>query len=450
MKNKKFKFWIVGSSIFFLSIFAFFSPIWYDDACHSLVILGILNTGQESFPTGNNTYFTDSLLITVGPIWNGILTLWSYFLSWNLYLLRIPTVIISTIFLYFIYQNTENQFNKNRGIFAFLFVFANIQFLTYGSQVLGEVPAMFFICLSLKYLSDFLANFTNKNLFFAVLFANLAILTKEYIALPIGLTFFILLFQIPKEKSLFFMISGISLLLGPIFYYYLKFSSLESFIEFWNLKLKYSEEFFNSSGEGLRFILFKPLISLGFLASWIQFLFHYSKPQLPYFIFFNIQLILFLIGAGYDRFAIFLIPISAFYLADWAHFFWKNSKNQLKKSLFVCVFSILFVQNSVFKIFYLLSKNKNHLELEIVDFIKKENKPAFSFELNIVAFAPNLIQTSGYPPCLNEIQPQMELKPQTLYIFGPYSDTEFIHKLDESRLKIVYKNDLYRVGIIIQ
>ncbi|MEM7041139.1 MAG: glycosyltransferase family 39 protein, partial [Bacteroidota bacterium] len=267
-----------------LILSAIYSDVWYDDAGHFLVVQQLAETGSACYPVDLAGGFCDpaSAYITMGPALNYPLAGWMQMFGMGMGTARILMLLLSVLTLgAFIWMG--RQVVQERKVFwAALLVVGNIQFMTYGAQVLGEVPMLGWLFLGLGLCLRGLEKERSGMIVLAGLSWGLAILTKEYIAVPLAVSMFIwmaILGMKGKWKPVFALFgAGLAVILLVVGWYLIRTGGLKGLVEYMAVRQSYGSEFFALNfSESMRFLLWKPLIALGSVALLVKLYFQ-RKP----------------------------------------------------------------------------------------------------------------------------------------------------------------------------
>ncbi|MDW8334317.1 MAG: hypothetical protein RMM53_08895, partial [Bacteroidia bacterium] len=274
------------------------------------------------------------------------------------------------------------------------------QFSVYGSQTLGEVPALGWMLWGLYFLETRPA--------IAGTCFGFAGLCKEYTAVPLAA---MLLFHAIKKSFKSALTAGAIAGTLVALYYASKFDDMDLLADYWRKKSGYGREFlaFDFS-EPLRFLAFKPLILLGSVA-----LIYRNTPNLT--VLHTALSVCFLISAGYDRFGLWLIPGAAVGIAPFARFFFE--KRPLATALVVL---LLFVQKTPFLMIQRILYAPNEEEKRVATFVRDAR--VFTYELPLVLFAAK-VRLPRHPPALSHLEPPPVISSDEYFVAGPYAQTEY-------------------------
>lgn len=340
------------------------SPVWYDDAGHYLVAKAWAETGEWCYPVvAEDGRITECIqgspFITMGPAlaWPGAMILKAF--RGGMTSLRVFMVLLSLLVLCVFYGWTKALLNESKAFWATLIVVGNIQFVTYGAEFLGEIPMLGWLFAGLWMLKNWVVDGKGwANAVLALILLEMAILTKEYIAPVIGAGLFLggLWLVLKGEKRMGLKTLLFSVLLGvfSLACLIIAYGGWQGFQSALAQRASYSEEFFLLSGEPWRFLVFKPFIWLGAIALIVKLRLRRSPVDILLAAVFAMQVLWFVISAGFDRFGFQLIYIPAIYLAEFAAFGWnwwaeKGRHKSLKRMLILAAILIPGWQQSLLR-----------------------------------------------------------------------------------------------------
>ncbi len=416
-----------------LCLTSLITPYWYDDTGHSLVVYQLFKTGLWAFPKeypNITDYELHSTMISVGPALHYPTSWFILIFGWNFYYLKLVMVFINSFFVLIFYKFSQDFFHNRSYIFALIIGILNVQFMIYGSQYLGEVVMSQWILWGIY--CQFLVLFKNKSRFYFVvsqLCFYAAILTKEYVALPLGLYLvftWIYLSYYQKKWLNPLLFQGLTLPIASIVFYYLEFQNFTDFLHYWNLKKDYQAEFLSYSLEPFYFILKKPVILLGFMAMLTKLLIKRKSEDIFFTIFQTLLMFFFLLSKGFDRLGWILIPISALYLSEWIQFLWNFiAKTSFQKMILGIILLLFFSQNAVNPYYWKSKWNKKEtLKLLASKIQSSYIEQIFTYEVEIIPYLDNVsIKTTGVPPVSSK-RIQTELK-EKYFLVGEYAKTEY-------------------------
>ena len=212
-----------------LGLSAALMPPWYDDACHWLVARTLAHTGETAFPLVSDMTHTDpdSRFVTVGPAVNYPVAGWMAVFGDDFRTVRILMSGLAVGVLVALFMLARAVLHSAKAVWAVILLSGSVPFMTFGSQLLGEGPMLLYLLLGLWAL---LRNSEIRwcDALLAALAFNLAILSKEYIALPLGLTvLFGFVHALVKHEESWYKYLAIGLLLpiGVALHYNLRFDS---------------------------------------------------------------------------------------------------------------------------------------------------------------------------------------------------------------------------------
>jgi len=420
-----------------LCLTSFITPFWYDDVGHSLLVFQLLKNGKWAYPMefpSLNSYELNSMMITMGPALHYPVTGFCSLFGCVFYTLRCFIIFFNAFFPIVLFHFSEKFFNKNSKFFSAILLLMNIQFLVYGSQYLGEIFMMLMIILGLYFQLLCLKNDQSFLFLVSQIFFYIAILTKEYIALPLGLylLFSWIYWSITQKKFSFpLFLQGFFLPIASIIWYFFHFKNFDIFLDYWNLKSDYQSEFLYVGKEAFQFILKKPLILLGFFALLLKVAIKRNPFDVSLMIMQSNLILFFLLGRGYDRMGFLLVPISCLYLAEWIQFLWNFvAKNIYQKIFLLSIIIILFAQNTINPWYWKNHWNKNQKLSQISQKIKHSNiREFFTYEIEILPYLKDIeVKTTAIPPVSHHrIKEKIKEK---FFLVGEYAKTEYFNTWD--------------------
>ncbi|MBX3102982.1 MAG: glycosyltransferase family 39 protein [Bacteroidetes bacterium] len=430
--------WAAGIPVLGLLAFGLSSSVWYDDACHYLVVHTLANTGLEAFPLEPAAQRWDphSLFITVGPAANYPTAALMQVLGSGMGTARLSAGLFAATTLFFLWHTGHRQFrHHSTGLWAALLLGSNVQFLTYGSQYLGEPFVLGWLGLGIWAAAHWMQHPRLLTGILAWTGFTGAILSKEYIALPLGLSLLcvLVLFVLHKDKRWkSWGILCLLLPLGSLLYYGLRFHNLADLMTYWNLKRNYSEEFWVFQWRtALAFIACKPLIWLGTLALIVRVYIRHRVWDTWLLALQGFLLLGYVASAAFDRFGLLLLPIPALYLAEWLAAIWARwvsnpyaRKPRMAGTLLVCTCLLLFMQRTPLQLYHHLSATEDTLAC-----LKEKVAPGsafFTYDLQVV---PHLMDRHWrlpvFPPSSWQQEAPLALRIGEQLVAGPYAFTEY-------------------------
>lgn len=416
------------------------SAVWYDDACHYLVVHTLATVGLEAFPVWPTGGVWDrlSLFITVGPAANyptaGLMQL----LGPYMWVARLSAGLFAGAALLGLWHLGRHHFrHTHTGIWAVLLLGLNVQFATYGSQYLGEPFLLGWLLLGISSMALWLKRPALHWLLLAMLGCNGAILSKEYVALPLGLSLLTVLAVLlwhrdPRARGWLWLCA--TLPLGAVLYYLLRFDSLETLQAYWSLKRNYSEEFWVFQWRtALGFVALKPVIWLGMLALAVRV---YVRRRLLDGWLLALQgwlMLGYVASAAFDRFGLLLMPIPALYLAEWFAAIWARGVQQPYARYPVATalgllasLAVLAMQRTPLMLWH----HWQQRQAPTVPCLAQSLQPHhayFTYDLQLV---PHLMdrpwRLPTYPPSSWTHEPPLHLRPNELLLAGDYAHTEYM------------------------
>lgn len=445
--------------VFVLLIVAvFIFPIWYDEAGHFIVLENWLNGNGDAFTVDSATknFDRNSGLITMGFANKTLAFAVAKIFGLSITVLRFLSFSFSFGLILVLWKLYKSLF-PNKQFFWFLLIFGfNIQFLSYGTQFVGEPAMLFFLFTGIFFQIRFLQSEKTILAILAFIFFQFSILSKEYIAITIGLSLFISflrsLFLKNKKQSLVFLVQGFLLPIGVLLWYFWKFDGINGAFAFLESRLDYSSEFFAMNfTESPRYLLFKPQILLGILAILLRLRFQMNDSQRFLAIFQMIFFILFLFSAGYERFGYQLLFISGIFLSEFLPFIYKRHLHNIFAKITFSVFIFALFSQNTFTIFYQKLSNlseKNQSEKNLVQTLEKQKiKQIFTYEHQIYPFLLKKINFRSSPlsPHSSERCQPLMLKTGEVFVEGEFAKTEFPNCYNTKSWKKIYANQAYTV-----
>lgn len=426
-----------------LAGYALTTPVWYDDAGHYLVSKAWAHTGEMAYPSKmvDGTVveaIPHSPFITLGPniAWPGMWLIRQF--GGEMMPLRWMMVVFSLLAIWKYFAFAEKLTRTAKAGVASLMVLGSIQFLSYGSQFLGEVPMLAGMFAGLYFMVLYFSEAGKPwHLWASFPFWIWAFVTKEYFILPIGLGIILALglFLWAKEgkhaRSVFVMGAGILGLF--LVWQWAKWGSYAALKAGWESRGSYSHEFFGwGFAETLPFLLKKPIIWLGAIAHIYKVRIRRDARDRFLLGIFLGQLLWFLASAGYDRFGFQLYFIPAIYLSEFVVFAWEwIGKNPSGKWLRRIGLGVLVLgaawQKSLPELGRRLieGEQRNAAELAVADFVA--GKTVFTFDQQVVPFITSgtvflntVVPSNGANCVLPEGLPE-----GYVYVEGEYGRTEF-------------------------
>lgn len=433
--------WLIG--LCGLIYFAFAKDVWYDDACHYLTGYTLATTGIEGFPNTPHQADTHSLFITVGPAVNYPLAGLMCLLSADMLVARAGMVLYSAVALLLLGLLGRLLFRyRAAAAWAVLLLGVNVQFLTYGSQYLGEGGVVLGLLAGSYGLLLWHQSGRAGWWLLGLLGFWWAILSKEYVAAPLGLallayTGHYLWHRLPGRRGLVLMC--LLLPLASVVYYTLRFDSWVQLTDYWALKSRYSEEFWVWNWPvTLHFLAGKPLIWLGTAALTVRVRIQRRERDMWLLLVQTMLLLWYLAGIGYDRFGMLLLPIPALYVAEWLAAIWRRLAQYpvqwgrtWRMAVLALAAGLFFAQRTPLLLLGLQPMNEQEDNCPLSD---KKVGPYFTYDLQVV---PHLMNTCGdwrlpvYPPSSWQMEPKLQLKPGETLLYGPYAETEYFVRLPE-------------------
>lgn len=409
MKNSVRVGWYFILAIFLLGWAAWAVPFWYDDVCHSLVLFSLVQQKQWAYPTlfplSAEHLAPHSTMITIGPVPHYLFSLIFNFFPLSFENIRIVAVLLNAFTTLLLYKFHRSFFKPYAWQFAVLIILSNLQFIVYGSQYVGEIFLMQLTFWGIYHFLLALQKMNTNHLLFAQLFFYAAIFTKEYIFMPMALFLAIICLLLFIQNNHFYQKIIFQLLTLPLplaIWYFFRFQSINEFLQYAQLKSDYQKEFLSFSWLPLKFILSKPIITLGTLLLIIKALLKKQKIDCFLLIFQTLLFMQFILSQGFDRLGTILIFIPAFYLAEWLAFVWHFvCKNDYAKALFILIFLVVFGQNT-FNPYFWINKIKQDAVLTQLNHRLQEHNVSeiYTFEVGVIPYLKNIkVHTTDITPC---------------------------------------------------
>ena len=348
-------FLVFGLLLTGLLISAFYSPVWYDDAGHFLVAKEAANGHGICYPLDSNGKCAEnSPFITMGPALTWPIAAWMAVFGVGMLKARLFMVLLALGVGWILWRLTKLLGNADKGLVAVGIIGLNIQFLTYGAEVLAEVPMMGMIMLGLLFLLRWQQE--EKPIFagLGLLAFLIAVAIKEYAILPLSLALLLWwLFALigkRKAKGIFFL--GLSFAVAQCLLMVVLHGGYQGFVSYLAARSSYGSEFLAFNWIlSLKFLILKPLFWLGTAAIFLKWRIKRRSEELPMLAMQLAWLIFFLLSAGYDRFGFLLLFIPAIYLADFAPYLWKEAgrnpkSGKLKRVVLIMLGLVIFSQQT--------------------------------------------------------------------------------------------------------
>ncbi len=428
---------------------AWLRPVWYDDAGHYLVIRQGLETGDFCHPTdlALSNCSVDSPFITLGAPLNHAHALWMTCFGEGMGTARILTIFFTFLGFWALFELVRFSFSVQKAFWTLLLLMGNIQVLTYGSQVLGELPMLAGLLAGVCCFFRWRQSGSWLWGILAILAWIWAVFCKAYIALPIAFalgTWLLIsvLRRDPKVKGTFIisLLWGLGLMAGLIF----EQGGWTGFQGFLQDRGSYSNEFFTFDFvEALRFLGLKPLFWLGTLACLVRIYFQRRAEdiflgciQLGLFLFF-------ICSAGYDRFGFQLLFIPAIFLSEFCLSLWKRWQGKWAlKGAFILGFILLFVQQTPL---IMLKDWPGRLVIE--ENWRGKWDPSgengmnsiFTYDQHYALMARRNFRLPVVVPSNKLNCEKLSLRSGEWLAAGPYAFTEYQNCIPWDRLELVYK-----------
>lgn len=414
------------------------SPVWYDDAGHFIVVREALLGNGFCYPAATGCD-PDSPFITLGHPLNRIYAAFMGLFGESIFVGRICTILFSLAAAGAIGELARRFFSPSKAVWALLLLIGNIQLLSYGAQILGEMPMM--ACLLWAILAHVQWYETGKWMWAGLVPLLLfgAVMCKAYIAVPIALAWAIwllaLLFRHEKKIFLRTLLQGAVWGLGLVAYFILEQGGWRGFLDFLEARSSYGSEFFAFDfAEALRFLLLKPLFWLGTGALALRL--RIKRRGLDFFLAsFQFALLLtFLLSAGYDRFGFLLLFLPAIYFAEFMHAAWERMGRKWALRMgFLTLAALAFYQQTplIYGQRLLHPEQVNAAEREIVEqALSRHNGSGRSlvvhtYDQQLVPFLPEKVEfrlPAAVPSNAENCRP-LAVQPGEMFIEGEYART---------------------------
>lgn len=312
---------------------ALWTPVWYDDAGHFHVAQEVAETGQYAYKLNSATGEKDpaSQYISMGPVLTEPAAVLISFFKADVMSLRWMVVILTLAMLVLWLRLGSQLTSPVKAFWALVLVAGNIQLLTYGAEFLGETPMLLFFFLGCG-LQVRAVQKGNKISFLLAAVAWLgAVLVKESILLPLG--FGLLLWMIwaaVKGRWSWLLVAagqGLFLVAGVLVWYMMSAASGMGLMAYLEKRSTYSGEFLSLDWRvSLPYLAMKPLIWLGGIAIAVKVRVKKQPADVLMGCLFLAQLVLFVLGSGYDRHGFQLLFIPAIYLAEFVTLLWTRAR----------------------------------------------------------------------------------------------------------------------------
>jgi len=403
----------------------------YDEVGNYLPAWNYVDYGKYAFTVQSpDTFNSTSPFITIGAYVGYSLVLFCSYLGSEWHIARLYTYLHTVLLLCFVYLLVKKYFNKKIALLACTVLMLNSIFITYSTRIMGEIPALMGCFLGFW---AYLHGKEKKQFWWYTLaFAGfqISILSKEYFAILIGLTlFFTWIFQDKCRFSPAFWL-GLTLPLVIIMWYFFHFQDIHLIQTYFKERQIYRIEFFAWKLDALQWLIFKPLIWIGYILHSIKCYIQKRHTDIFLWIFQTLYLFLFLVSIGFERFGIGLCIISSIYTAEFLYGLYSiPAITKVQRVMIYSLFVVLLIQKSP----YLLWKNPE--KKPVLPLQNYENKVLHTPELSLIPLiVKNSYQIPLYPPAkfkpknydnnaVHIIQSQY-MKADVL-ILGEYARTEY-------------------------
>ncbi len=421
-----------------LVLSAYTTPVWYDDAGHFLVIDTALQTGQMGYPAYWGVDM-DSPFITLGRPLNETYRLWLGLWGGGMAAARGLSILFSLAAAWAFWRYGRDLKGATKATWALWIMVGNVQWVTYGAQLLGEGPMLLGVFGGMAALAQWKKDGQVGWAALGGLAWWWAVNCKAYIALPLGLAVGGMAVWSFGKKDLREM--GRWLLFGAIWTLAVVAGWIQEqggwaeFVHYLEDRQSYGNEFFVfAPTEALRFLLFKPLFALGILAMVLRLRVH-PRPadRLPILLQLFLTLF-FLCSQGFDRFGFLLLFLPALYLAEFTAAAWaRTHAKPWLRAAFLLLFALLFTQQTPIRIAQrLLHPNEtNAHERAVAEWLGREKiGPISTVDHQLYPFlSQELLLPATVPSNKMDCQPP-PIVPNGYYIAGPYAFTEYQDCID--------------------
>lgn len=440
-----------------LVVSAFYSPIWYDDAGHFLVAREAARGNGLCYPLDDDgqNCIPDSPFITMGPVLAYPLAGWMALLGESMLVARLGMVFLTLLATVAFFWVGRQLMRPQKAIVAVGLMALNIQFLTYGAEVLGELPMMGLVFAGI---GCFLAWDKKGGWQWAALGIVcwcLAVGVKEYAILPLGLSLVIwwLMREVAKDRPVPVLKLGFAFVLVLVLMLGIIYGGPQKMMDHYIGRQSYSAEFFAVDLDiSLKYLLLKPLFWLGTAAMVLKWRVK-RRPEEALTL--SVQaawLVFFLLSAGYDRFGFLLLFLPAIYVAEFVPYVWKSLGRithwaWLRRTMLVIVALVVFAQQTwwvfgkriaapelVNAIEWKATWRLEHAKGNVV--VTAEQQVALFLEQigqrwRLVSLVPSQGRACDYP------HEDFDLQRGELFLAGPYAFTEYPKCIHWDKLSVV-------------
>jgi Dolichyl-phosphate-mannose-protein mannosyltransferase len=437
-----------------LIVSALYAPVWYDDAGHFLVAREVARGHGMCYPVASEeaACISDSPFITMGPVQAYPLGWWMRCLGESMLSGRLFMILLSLGTAFALFRLGKALTSSAKALIAVGLLAVNIQFITYGAEVLGEVPMMGLILGGLGFLLRWERGGASWNAGVGLIFWCLAVGIKEYAMLPTGLSLVIwlLIRLISREKPLKIFALGIAYALALV----LTLALIHGVhvLAYLQARQSYGSEFlaFNL-GLSLKFLLFKPLFWLGMGAMVLKWR---VKQRGADALILSVQaawLVFFLLSAGYDRFGFLLLFLPAIYVAEFVPYLWQEAARKREwawpKRIGLIVIGLVVFAQQTYWVF-----GKRMLQPELVNGAERAaaawvegyyGQAIFTMDQQLIPFLSEgqAWGLTGYVPSQKDdfALPRyfFHLPAHTTFAAGPYAFTEYQNRIDWAAMQAI-------------
>jgi 4-amino-4-deoxy-L-arabinose transferase-like glycosyltransferase len=432
---------------------AFYAPIWYDDAGHFLVAREVARGHGMCYPldSSGDVCLADSPFITMGPVQAYPMGWWMRVWGETMLSGRLFMLLLSLGAAVAFFRLGKALTSTAKALIAVGLVAVNIQFITYGAEVLGEVPMIGLMLGGLVFLVRWERGGAVWNVGFALLMWCLAVGIKEYAILPTGLSLIIwlLIRLMARQKPIKILMLGIFYILAlALTLTLLHGTDVRTYLQ---ARQSYGSEFLAFNwGLSLKFLLLKPLFWLGTGAMVLKWR---VKRRGADALILSVQLgwlCFFLLSAGYDRFGFLLLFLPAIYVAEFVPYLWREAGRKrnwawARRSASVMVGLAIFSQQTywVFGKRVLHPETVNAVERAAVAMAVQARMPrVFTMEQQMAVFLDRvgkpwrLVHIVPSAAAGQKPLPEFNLASSEVLLAGPYALTEYHDCIDWSRLTL--------------
>lgn len=403
-----------------------------------------METGAFCYPQdlANGDCQVDSPFITMGRPLMWVYSVWGKIFGEGMGVARWCTLMFTLLGFWVFFEMVRHFFSSAKAFWACFILIGNIQILSYGTQVLGEMPMMAFLLAGLYFHLRWHASGKLGWALAAPLAWLGAVLCKAYLAVPLALALGIwwLVALIRKEKPWGIFMQACLLGVGGVLYLFIEQGSWQGLQNYFEARSSYGNEFLTfGDGESFRFLLFKPLIALGMIALAIRIYFQRLSRDIFLAVIQGALTVFFILSEGYDRFGMLLLFIPAVYLSEFIAAAWNRIKGRLPYQLgFSLLFLVFFVQQTPY-IFYkdwpgrVAKEESWRASLHTLT----NSAPIITYDQHYAWILGGSYRLADVVPSNKVNCESLLLNPGELFLAGPYAKTEYQNCIPWSKLQIV-------------